>query len=80
MSQSDKTRQKLVDSMRKTKSGATAKSESAATVEPDKVDAVATKKPTASRTKPAPKRSGKKPVADNSVDSYQSVRHRVWPD
>lgn len=80
MSQSDKTRQKLVDSMRKTKSGAAGKSESAATDESSKTQSPAPKPEAGASKKPAPKRSEKKTADKNEVDSYQSVRRRVWPD
>jgi len=80
MSQSDKTRQKLVDSMRKTKSGATGKNESAATNEPGKVQAQKSKSDSTTRAKPASRRSGNKSAAEPTTDSYQSVSRRVWPD
>ena len=80
MSQSDKTRQKLVDSMRKTKSGNTGKSGAVSPDEPNKVQAKTQKAETTSSPKPAPKRSEKKPVSTSDIDSYQSARSRVWPD
>jgi len=80
MSQSDKTRQKLVDSMRKTKSGATGKSESAATNEPGEAQAQTSKPDSTTRAKPASRRSGSKAAAEPITDSYQSVSRRVWPD
>lgn len=80
MSQSDKTRQKLVDSMRKTKSGNTGKSATVSADEPNKAQPSTQKAETPSRPKPAPKRSEKKPASTGDVDSYQSARRRVWPD
>ncbi|MGD8407158.1 MAG: hypothetical protein PVG50_04055 [Thiohalophilus sp.] len=80
MSQSDKTRQKLVDSMRKTKSGNTGKSATVSADEPSKVQPRTQKAETPPNPKPAPKRSEKKPVSGSDVDSYQSARRRVWPD
>lgn len=81
MSQSDKTRQKLVDSMRKTKSGTTGKNESAEADEPKKAEQPAPKAQPATKPKPAARKSEKKPVTTtNEADGYQSVRRRVWPD
>jgi hypothetical protein len=80
MSQSDKTRQKLVDSMRKTKSGSTGKTGTESAAQQSKAQSKAAKPETTSNTKPAPKRNEKKPVSGNQIDSYQSERRRVWPD
>jgi len=80
MSQSDKTRQKLVDSMRKTKSGATGKSESAEAKEQSKAQAQKSKSDSTTRAKPASRRSGSKSAAEHTTDSYRSVSRRVWPD
>lgn len=80
MSQSDKTRQKLVDSMRKTKSGATEEQESPAAEEQKKPESPAPKKSTGTGSKPAAKRSEKKTVSEKTTDGFQSVRRRVWPD
>jgi hypothetical protein len=83
MSQSDKTRQKLVDSMRKTKSGATGKDDSAAADEPKKTEtqAQAPKTTTAPKAKPAAaKQTDKSKAATSEGDGYQSARRRVWPD
>ncbi|MDY6980176.1 MAG: hypothetical protein SV201_09855 [Pseudomonadota bacterium] len=81
MSQSDKTRQKLVDSMRKTKSGTAEENEPAAEQEPKKTETPAPKKSTSSTgSKPAAKRSEKKTASDSTTDGYQSARRRVWPD
>jgi len=80
MSQSDKTRQKLVDSMRKTKSGATGKDESTEVDEPKKTGQQTPQAEPAARSKPAAKKSEKKTVTSNEMDGYQSVRGRVWPD
>lgn len=80
MSQSDKTRQKLVDSMRKTKSGTTGKNESAADEQQSKAESQTQKTEKPATAKPTAKRSEKKTVVGNEADSYQSIRRRVWPD
>lgn len=80
MSQSDKTRQKLVDSMRKTKSGSTGKNDAVEADEPKTAPSRPPETASTVKTKPAPKRSEKKPVVSNAVDGYQSARRRVWPD
>jgi len=80
MSESDKTRQKLVDSMRKTKSGAADKEQTQTTAEktePEKTQPAAS----GSKTGKAAKKPSKT-KAENSVDvdAYQSRKRRVWPD
>lgn len=80
MSDNDKTRQKLVDSMRRTKVSATKKAAPKASVE--------SKKATASKPAPAAKKAPVKKAQPKAaakvpstvaVDSYQSGR-RIWPD
>ena len=81
MSQSDKTRQKLVDSMRKTKSGTTEDNASASADEQNKTETAAPKKSsTATGSRPAAKRNEKNTSGKNKADGCQSVRRRVWPD
>jgi len=80
MSQSDKTKQKLVDSMRKTKSGTTGKSEPAVAGEQESSQLLPPKAEKGSSKKPAARRSGMKESVKKEVDSYQSIRRRVWPD
>lgn len=81
MSQSDKTRQKLVDSMRKTKSGTTEDNESTSAEEQNKTKTPAPKKSSAATgSSPAEKRNEKNTAGKNQTDGYQSVRRRVWPD
>ncbi|MDR9437454.1 MAG: hypothetical protein RI563_11275 [Thiohalophilus sp.] len=81
MSQSDKTRQKLVDSMRKTKSGTTEDNESVSAEEKNKTETPAPKKTsTATGSRTAAKRNEKNTTGKNQADGYQSVRRRVWPD
>lgn len=80
MSSQDKTRSKLMDSMRKTKEGATAKSEPVATTKNKE-----TKKPQQKKRAPAKKTASAKPkkvtkkVASAATGQYQSAG-RVWPD
>ncbi len=80
MNESDKTREKLVDSMRKTKSGSANKEQTKPTAEktePEKTQ------PAASGNKSArAEKKSSKPKTDNSgdVDAYQSRNRRVWPD
>lgn len=75
MSSNDKTRQKLLDSMRKTKAGS--RKESAATKAEDK------KKP-AKAAKNKKTATVKKPEKDRVIkghtDPYQSRGPHVWPD
>jgi hypothetical protein len=79
MNSNDKTRQKLVDSMRKTKVSATKKAAPKAKVAP--------KEPASKPAPAASKRAVKKPqqkattAASSPVnaDQYQSGR-RIWPD
>ncbi|MFP3874149.1 MAG: hypothetical protein ACLFV1_06805 [Thiohalophilus sp.] len=80
MSESDKTRQKLVDSMRKTKSGATDNEQSDTTAEktePKKAEAVTS----GNKADKAPRKTPKKEPENNvGSDGYQSRQRRVWPD
>lgn len=81
MSSADKTKNKLLDSMRMSKTGATdtaptepaSKAETAA-----KPKKAATKKKGAAKKKPAAKKSPAKSVAPVR-DVYQAAR-RIWPD
>ena len=76
MSSKDKTRQKLVGSMRKTKADAGIGTENA---DEAKVSADLPKpKPPQQHVAREPKRESTKPVSAKA-DSYQSGR-RVWPD
>ncbi|MFO7602725.1 MAG: hypothetical protein R6X06_02805 [Gammaproteobacteria bacterium] len=77
MSESDKTRQKLIDSMRKTKAGTTAKPRTATKANAEKAGLPSSQSPgdTSKETKQA--RPEEKVSAVNSV--YQR-RPRVWPD
>ncbi|MCG6975689.1 MAG: hypothetical protein LJE56_04690 [Acidiferrobacterales bacterium] len=76
MSSKDKTRQKLVGSMRKTKADAGIGTENAdeTKASPDLPEPKPPKQPAARE----PKRESTKPVSAKG-DSYQSGR-RVWPD
>ncbi len=82
MSESDKTRQKLVDSMRKTKSGSADKEQVSTAAEktaPEKSQPATS----GSKTKTArPVRKTTKTKQEDSVnvDAYQSRQRRVWPD
>lgn len=76
MSSGDKTRQKLMESMRKTKAGAGKK-----TVE---TDSKTTNKPVEEmkaekKAKKVDTKKAAKPSLQPGVDSYQSGR-RIWPD
>ncbi len=78
MSESDKTRQKLVDSMRKTKSGTADKEHANTTAEktaPEKTQPAASENKASKAVKKPSKQK-----SQNSVDAYQSMRRRVWPD
>ena len=80
MSSTDKTRQKLMDSMRKTKAGSASKSDTPTTKSDTKTSSNAgqTKpaaKPAAARRKPAARQQ----VRKGGGDPYQ-VGRRVWPD
>ena len=79
MSTTDKTRQQLVDSMRKTKAGAAGKTAAGSnSPRPVKKTAGTTKKPAAT---PAAKRSAKTEAGSRPEmrDPYRAGR-RVWPD
>jgi len=80
MSSQDKTRSKLMDSMRKTKEGATAKSEPAVTTKSKEKKQPQQKKPAPAKktARPAPVKVTKK-KASTATGQYQSGR-RVWPD
>ena len=81
MSTKDKTRAKLMDSMRKTKASASAQTHQSTTASAPKAEA----KPAAS--KPAPKPAARKPApkaasggySSRGSDAYQSGG-RIWPD
>ena len=81
MSSQDKTRNKLMDSMRKTKASATGKTEPAATTksvekkQPQQSTPAAAKKPVKATT--ARKVTTK--TASTATGQYQTSR-RVWPD
>lgn len=80
MSSNDKTRQKLVDSMRRTKVGATQKATPKTKVEakePATKAAPAAKKATVKK-KPQQKATAKV-TSTVAIDAYQSGR-RIWPD
>ena len=82
MSSNDKTRQKLVDTMRRTKVSATKKAAPKAKVaaeakqEPTKKPAPAAKRAPA---KKAPQKATAKVASPATADPYQSG-HRIWPD
>ena len=80
MASSDKTREKLLSSMRKTKDGS-GKKEASATTEPAKKEtakpAAANKPAKSAQKKPAP--AAKAKASSASSDPFQSSR-RVWPD
>ncbi|MFA7587764.1 MAG: hypothetical protein WCY11_16470 [Novosphingobium sp.] len=85
MSESDKTRQKLVDTIRKTREGSAENPAASAA-------ASAEKKPVAKKAPAKPKRAAsaqpephattqvKSDSARTTADPYQSARRRVWPD
>lgn len=76
MSSNDKTRQKLMESMRKTKAGTGKKS-----VEAEEKDKSQAKKDKAvkAKSKKAQKKVARKSDVESTRDPYQSSR-RVWPD
>jgi hypothetical protein len=80
MSDNEKTRQKLVDTMRRTKVSATRKAAPKTNVEAKAEPAT---KPATADKKPAVKKPQQKAAAkvtsQKAVDPYQS-RRRVWPD
>jgi hypothetical protein len=83
MNSKDKTRQKLVDSIRKTKSDSREKS-SAATTRQAKTSKAVPKRKTTTRVRKAPEKkvtTASAPIkpAQKQNDQYQSGR-RVWPD
>jgi hypothetical protein len=80
MSSTDKTRQKLMESMRKTKAGSASKSDTTTTKSDTKASSSASQskpaaKPAAAKRKPA----ARKPAPKSGGDPYQAGR-RVWPD
>lgn len=80
MSESDKTRQKLVDSMRKTKSDPADKEQPNSTTEktePKKTEPAASDN---KADKAVKKKTKAKPEKTVDIDAYQSRRGRVWPD
>ena len=81
MSSNDKTRQKLVDSMRRTKVSATKKAAPKAKVEANKTPA--TKPSSAAKSEPVqkaqPTTAAKKVTSTVVADPYQSGQ-RIWPD
>lgn len=76
MSSKDKTRQKLMDSMRKTKAGSTKKDQ-----EVDKKTKTKPQdnKPVKNKTKKPTKAKMSTDTQKLSIDPYQTTR-RVWPD
>ncbi len=80
MSSNDKTRQKLVDSMRRTKVGASQKAAPGTKVEAKKEPA---KKPAPAAKRAVVKKPQQKAAAKvtraETADSYQAGR-RIWPD
>lgn len=85
MSNADKTREKLLNSMRKTKAGSEQKEDNAGSSaqkeseKPASAPAASSSKPAKQSPVPAKKKSSKTPVMQGSSDPYQS-RGRVWPD
>ena len=80
MSSQDKTRSMLMDSMRKTKEGVSAKTEPVATTKSKQKKQPQQKKrmPAKKTARTTPKKVTKK-VASTATGQYQSAR-RVWPD
>jgi len=88
MSDTDKTRQKLMDTIRRTKAGANPASEESSAAAPEPKEAAPKPAAAKSQAKPkskpkvAPKRSAassKKKAEQPTADPFQSSR-RVWPD
>jgi len=77
MSSTDKTRQKLMESMRKTKAGSASKSDTTTTSESKASSAGQSK--AAAKPAPAKRKPARKPVPKTGGDPYQAGR-RVWPD
>lgn len=75
MSSNDKTRQKLVESMRKTKAGARKEPAATKPKEKSKSAKAVKSKNTGTAKKPVTNR-----VKKGRTDSYQSQERRVWPD
>jgi len=76
MSNNDKAKQKLMESMRMTKNGSDKKNEE---TETKQNVAPKTEKPVAKEKKPAAAKKALKNTQKTSVDPFQSVS-RVWPD
>ena len=74
----DKTGEKLVASIRKTRAGATSKTTAGKTATTSTAAATERKK-TASRQRTAPKAGKKVSQVPGSADAYQYGR-RIWPD
>ena len=81
MSSTDKTRQKLMDSMRKTKAGSTSKSGTPKSDTKASSSAAQSKPAAKPAAKPAPakRKPARQPVKKGGGDPYQ-VGRRVWPD
>lgn len=75
MSSNDKTRQKLMESMRKTKAGAGKKGSTAEPEVKSKPARTVSNKKTEVVKKQATRKNG-----HGNPDPYQSQRRRVWPD
>ena len=76
MSSNDKTRDKLMESMRKTKSG-TNKDIGVAKLEEKNKQSKATSN---NNKNVSTKKTATNMMKQTDVDSYQSRRHHVWPD
>lgn len=84
MSDTEKTRQKLMDTIRRTKAGAAGTPEEAPQAAAEKPAPAAKPKAAKPKAKPSPKPAAKSAPAKKSAggsqaDAYQSGR-RVWPD
>lgn len=75
MSSNDKTRQKLMESMRKTKADANKTSPEAKPETKSKPTKLASKKKNVTAKKEATRA-----ISNLNADPYQSHRRRVWPD
>jgi len=76
MSNNDKAKQKLMESMRMTKNGSDKKNEETETIQ---TAAPKAEKPVAKENKPAAAKKAVKNTQKTSADPFQSVS-RVWPD
>ena len=80
ISSQEKTRNKLMDSMRKTKASATGKTEPAATTKNvEKKEPQQSKRAVAAKPAKAATKKVTKKVSKTAADQYQASR-RVWPD